>query len=215
MLKPKKIQGGSMRTLFLAGLMAFAAATAARAQDITDAQIRDVVTRVARHQLIPQADGDYAPVSSLEQAQGARAPSGIAWFYPQGVMLYGMARSTDVTKDGDVGRFVTQHNQIAARYYHWLAQVQQQFGDGAKGFLDKTVLRQLMAMGTMDSCGAMGNAMMEDMMRHPESVTVEEREVLARIADWIVNKQARMPDGTLWRPARDNTVWPDDLYMGG
>lgn len=204
-----------MRRLFLAGLVIFAAATAARAQDITDAQIRDVVTRVARHQLVPQADGDYAPVSSLEQAQGGRAPSGIAWFYPQGVMLYGMARSTDLTRDREVGQFVTRHNQIAARYYHWLAGIQQQFGDSAKDFLSKTILRQLMALGSLDSCGAMGNALLDEMMRHPDQVTAEEREVLARIADWIVNKQARMPDGTLWRPARDNTVWPDDLYMGG
>jgi rhamnogalacturonyl hydrolase YesR len=204
-----------MRRLFLASLVILTAATAVRAQDITDDQIRDVVTRVARHQLIPQADGDYAPVSSLEQAQAARAPTGIAWFYPQGVMLYGMARSTDVTKDGEVGQFVTRHNQIAARYYHWLAGIQQQFGDSAKDFLNKTVLRQLMALGSLDSCGAMGNALLDEMMRHPDQVTAEEREVLARIADWIVNKQARMPDGTLWRPARDNTVWPDDLYMGG
>jgi rhamnogalacturonyl hydrolase YesR len=30
-----------------------------------------------------------------------------------------------------------------------------------------------------------------------------------------VNRQARLPDGTLWRPGRDGSVWPDDLYMGG
>jgi len=208
-----------MRTLLLAALAVLAALTGAQAQDmsqdITDAQIRDVVTRVARHQLVPLNDGDYAPVSSLEQAQGMRAPAGIAWFYPQGVMLYGMARSTDVIADRDVDQFVVQHNQIAARYYHWLAQVRQQFGDQAKDFLGKTSLRQLMALGSLDSCGAMGNALLDSMMRHPESVTAEEREVLARIADWIVTKQGRMPDGTLWRPERDNTVWPDDLYMGG
>jgi len=208
-----------MRTLVLATLAMLAVVSRAQAQDIsqdvTDAQIRDVVTRVARHQLVPLTDGDYAPVSSLEQAQGARPPAGIAWFYPQGVMLYGMARSTDVIADRDVDRFVVQHNQIAARYYHWLAQVRQQFGDQAKDFLGKTSLRQLMALGSLDSCGAMGNALLDSMMRHPESVTAEEREVLARIADWIVTKQGRMPDGTLWRPERDNTVWPDDLYMGG
>jgi len=208
-----------MRTLVLATLAMLAVVSGAQAQDIsqdiTDAQIRDVVTRVARHQLVPLTDGDYAPVSSLEQAQSARPPAGIAWFYPQGVMLYGMARSTDVIADRDVDRFVVQHNQIAARYYHWLAQVRQQFGDQAKDFLGKTSLRQLMALGSLDSCGAMGNALLDSMMRHPESVTAEEREVLARIADWIVTKQGRMPDGTLWRPERDNTVWPDDLYMGG
>jgi rhamnogalacturonyl hydrolase YesR len=40
--------------------------------------------------------------------------------------------------------------------------------------------------------------------------------VVARIANWVVHEQARMADGTLWRPERmGGTVWPDDLYMGG
>jgi len=201
---------------FVFGVLAMLATTvAAQAQEISDAEIRDVVKRVAHHQMVPITDGDYALVSSLEQAQAARPPSGIAWFYPQGVMLYGMSRSTDVTHEREAGQFVIQHYQVASRYYRWLAQIRQQFGDKAKDFFDKTSLRQLMALGSLDSCGAMGNALLDSMMRHPESVTAEEREVLARIADWVVKQQARMPDGTLWRPARDNTVWPDDLYMGG
>ena len=204
-----------MRRFVFAVLAMLATAVAAQAQEISDAEIRDVVTRVAHHQLVPITDGDYAPVSSLEQAQAARAPSGIAWFYPQGVMLYGMSRSTDVTHDQEAGQFVVQHYQVASRYYRWLASIQQKFGDGAKPFLDKTSLRQLMALGSLDSCGAMGNALLDSMMRHPGQVTAEERDVLARIADWVAKRQARMPDGTLWRPARDNTVWPDDLYMGG
>ena len=204
-----------MRRFVFAVLATLATTVAVQAQEISDAQIRDVVTRVAHHQLVPITDGDYGPVSSLEQAQAARAPSGIAWFYPQGVMLYGLSRSTDVTHDREVGQFVVRHYQVASRYYHWLAQIRQQFGDKSKDFFDKTTLRQLMALGSLDRCGAMGNALLDSMMRHPESVTAEEREVLARIADWVVKQQARMPDGTLWRPARDNTVWPDDLYMGG
>jgi rhamnogalacturonyl hydrolase YesR len=204
-----------MRRFAFAMLAVLVMAPAAWAQDITDAQIRDVVTRVARHQLVPVTDGDYAPVSSLDQAQAARAPSGIAWFYPQGVMLYGMDRSTDVTHDKEVGQFVVQHYQTASRYYRWLAGIQKLFGDGAKDFLNKTSIRQLMALGSLDSCGAMGNALLDSMMRHPDQVTAEERDVLARIADWVANKQDRMPDGTLWRPEREGTVWPDDLYMGG
>ena len=207
-----------MRRLSLAILTLLAATTVARAQNnggISDADIRVVVERVAHHQLQPVTDGDYPAVTTLEQAQGAKPAQGIAWFYPQGVMLYGMARSTDLTHDPAVDQFDIHHNQVAARYYHWLAGVQQKFGDSAKDFLHGTKLRQLMELGSLDSCGAMGNALLDIMMRHPDQVTAEEREVLARIADWIVNRQARLPDGTLWRPGRDGSVWPDDLYMGG
>src|SRR6185312_4100883 len=201
---PKK--EGCMRRLGLAVLALLAATAAARAQNdggISDAQIRAVVERVAHHQLQPVTDGDYPAATSLEQAEAARPPQGIAWFYPQGVMLYGMARSTDLTHDAAVDQFVVRHNQVTARYYHWLADVQQKFGADAKDFLHGTKLRQLMELGTLDSCGAMGNALLDIMMRHPDQVTTEEREVLARIADWIVNRQARLPDGTLWRPERD------------
>src|ERR1700754_1825574 len=163
--------GGCMRRLSLAVLMLLAVPLAARAQGnggIGDAEIRAVVERVAHHQLQPVIDGDYPAVTSLEQAQGAKPAQGIAWFYPQGVMLYGMARSTDLTHDAAVDQFAVAHNQVAARYYHWLAGIQQKFGDSARDFLHGTKLRQLMELGSLDSCGAMGNALLDIMIRHPE-----------------------------------------------
>ena len=58
--------------------------------------------------------------------------------------------------------------------------------------------------------------MVESMIRHPEQATPEEKAVVARIADWVVHRQDRLPDGTLWRSKElGGTVWPDDLYMGG
>jgi unsaturated rhamnogalacturonyl hydrolase len=83
----------------------------------------------------------------------------------------------------------------------------------------------LVGLGNLDSCGAMGNQFLESMIRHPDQVTPEEKAVAARIADWVANKQERLPDGTFWRPKnagdpssqplKAGTVWPDDLYMGG
>ena len=62
----------------------------------------------------------------------------------------------------------------------------------------------------------MGNEILESMIRHPESITPEEKAMVAHIADWVTKKQERLPDGTFWRPkTMSGTVWPDDLYMGG
>src|ERR1700722_11571998 len=80
--------------------------------DITDNQIRDIVVRVAKHQIHSLADGDYSALRSVEAAQAAKSPDGIAWSYPWGVTLFGMSRSTDVTGDKDVDNFVVQHNLI-------------------------------------------------------------------------------------------------------
>lgn len=62
----------------------------------------------------------------------------------------------------------------------------------------------------------MGNEMLESLLRHPEQAALGENAVVARIADWVVKKQDRLPDSTLWRSkTMGGTLWPDDLYMGG
>jgi len=187
----------------------------------TDDQFREVLARVAKLNAKPVTDGDYAPVTSLEAAKAATAPDGITWSYPWGVTLYGILRSTDATKDEAVRGFVAAHDQTVGRYYSWLTGVSKSLdieaNADAKEFVHRSKLRSLMRLGSLDSCGAMGTQLVEFMLRHPEKVTPEMKEIAARVADWIVNKQSRLPEGTLWRPRSPEgpTVWPDDLYMGG
>ena len=193
-----------------------ASASPASSDGITDPGIRDVLNRVARHQLHPLNDGEYPEVNSLEGARAARPPEGIAWNYPWGVDLFGMERSTDVTGDKAVDNFVVRHNLICARYYAWLAGLEKQFGNEAENFGRSTKISGLIVLGKLDNCGAMGNEILESMMRHPGQVTPDEKALVARITDWVVNQQDRLPDGTLWRSnVMGGTVWPDDLYMGG
>jgi unsaturated rhamnogalacturonyl hydrolase len=183
---------------------------------ISDGEIRDVLTRVVHHQMQPLADGDYAKVDSIEQAAAAKLPTGIDWSYPWGVTLFGMERFADLTGDNDVDNYVIQHNLICARYYAWLEGLEKQFGTNAEPFIRRTKLEELFRLGKLDYCGAMGNEMLESMMRHPEQVTPEEKAVIVRCADWVIRGQDRLPDGTLWREKETGgTVWPDDLYMGG
>lgn len=192
----------------------------------TDASIRDVLRIVARHQLRPLKDGDYPAPDKIATVLHAKPPEGIAWNYPWGVTLYGVLRSTDATGDTDALNFVLEHNRIVARDYAWLASVAAKFGghEEIRRLLesrDKDKIRGLMALGNLDSCGAMGVQLAEAVLRYPDKVTAEQKLVLERIADWIVVKQDRLPDGTLWRPERrdarnvwpNGTIWADDLYM--
>lgn len=195
--------------------------TAAADGGISNAQILDVVNRVAKHQLHPLKDGDYPSVTAsnaLALATAAASPVGIAWSYPHGVVLFGMLRSTEVTHDRAVGQFVVEHNLICSRYYEWLNQVRETGGDSPEmtAFLRKAKVGGLLRLGNLDSCGSMGNAFLESMIRYPDAVTPAEKAVVDRVAGWVVTKQERLPDGTQWRPKSMNgTVWPDDLYMGG
>jgi unsaturated rhamnogalacturonyl hydrolase len=190
--------------------------SAAGPEGISNAQIREVIARVARHEIHFLADGDYPAVTNLDAAKAARPPSGIAWSYPWGVALFGMERTSHTTGDDADYDFVVEHNLICARYYHWLAGLENQFGEDGGKFARRTSIKGLMTLGNLDSCGAMGNEMIQSIMDSPNKVTPEEREVVDRIADWVVHKQDRLPDGTLWRSrVMGGTVWPDDLYMGG
>jgi unsaturated rhamnogalacturonyl hydrolase len=192
-------------------------ATKAPEPGITDAEIRDVITRIVRHNLHPLADGDYPAVTNLAEAKAAKPPEGISWGYPWGVALYGILRSTDVTGDKAAEKFVLEHDNICARYYQWLAGIEKQFGDEGKAFVraKEIKIRPLITLGNLDSCGSMGNQIVETMLRHPELITPADKAVAERIVNWVTVKQHRLADGTLARPGNGGeTVWPDDLYMG-
>jgi rhamnogalacturonyl hydrolase YesR len=185
---------------------------------ISDAGIRDVIARVARHQVHALTAGDYATVQSVASARAAKAPEGITWNYPWGVTMFGMLRSTEVTGDNSVDQFVVDHSLACARYYNWLAGLSSSVTNaaGLNTFTRGSKIQGLMTLGNLDNCGSMGNVILESMIRHPDSVVPEEKAVVERIADWVVNKQDRLPDGTLWRAkSMGGTLWPDDLYMGG
>ena len=175
-----------------------------------------MITRVAHHQIHPLANGDYAPVDSVVAAQAKRQANGIAWDYPWGVTLYGMLHVYDATGDKDIERFVIEHNQIVTRYYAWLADLRAKVGatPELRGFVRPLPVRRLMGLGSLDDCGAMGAQLVETFLNHGVQPAPEQKAVAEMIADYIANKQARLPDGTLWRPgAMGGTVWIDDLYM--
>src|SRR5215469_12510766 len=175
--------------------------TTTDSNEISNAQIRDVIARVARHQIHLLADGDYPAATNLDAAEAAKSPTGIAWNYPWGVALFGMERVSETTGDSADHNFVVEHNLICARYYHWLAGLENQFGEDGKTYARGTAIKGLMTLGNLDSCGSMGNQMLESMIRSPDKVSPEEQEVVERIANWVIHKQDRLPDGTLWRSA--------------
>src|SRR5260370_4653519 len=165
---------------------------------ITDDEIRDVLNRVAHHQLHPLKDGDYTSVkdpNALALAQAAAQPDGITWSYPWGVALYGMIRSTDATGDKEVEKFVLDHNQICSRYYTWLTDLRANAGESPQmaELYDKASIHLLLRLGNLDSCGSMGAQTLEGILRHRGQESPEEKVVVPRLSDWIVNNQHRMP----------------------
>lgn len=64
----------------------------------------------------------------------------------------------------------------------------------------------------LDDCGAICVSMIKDQVAHPE---LQLRPLIDLYADYIMNQEFRLKDGTLARnrPQR-NTVWLDDMFMG-
>jgi unsaturated rhamnogalacturonyl hydrolase len=190
----------------------------------TDASIREVLRVVARHQMHPLKDGQYPAVDSIDAAKAAAQPEGVSWSYPWGVTLYGVLRSTDATGDTAARDFVLEHNRIVARDYTWIESLRAKVGDEQwRTFTREKGIKigGLLRLGNLDSCGAMGVQTLEGILRYPDQMIPEQKAVIERIADWIANKQDRLPDGTLWRPKSkdengawpNGTIWADDLYM--
>jgi len=224
-----------------------------RASDSERESVRAILQRISHHQIHPLADGDNAPVSTLAALEAARPPAGISWNYPWGVTLTGLIRASDYLDDKSALDFVIQHNHIIARHYAFLSASEKKIAAAAPStnadpnatgaaaphstfsILHSSLggkaaaISGLLRLGNLDSCGAMGVQTLEAILRHPDRAIPEQKAIIERIADWVVNKQERLPDGTFWRPNSTDgdrtfnvppewpkgTIWIDDLYMGG
>jgi len=179
--------------------------------------IRDVVTSVAKFQLKPLQEGEYKR-GTWEEVQANRLPTGLTWTYQYGVILYGLLRASEGTGDKTYADFVADHNRKASAYASYLRWVDKTYGesqkDGVTALLDASRFRRFIRMDRLDFCGAMAHSMLESVLKHGVVPNEAETEILDYVADYIQNKQGRIPnEGIFFRPEAKNTLWIDDLYM--
>jgi rhamnogalacturonyl hydrolase YesR len=71
--------------------------------------------------------------------------------------------------------------------------------------------RPVLKIGSLDDCGSMAAGLLEVYATDKKPAYMD---YLQRVGDYIRNKQAKFPDGTLARTEpRNMTLWADDLYM--
>ena len=194
----------------------------------TDDSIRNVLKVVADRQLRTTAtgttprnltDGDYTVVATTNAAHAATRPGGIEWNYPWGVNLYGLMQTYRATGNTNYLNFVLKHNLIIGRYYFWLRSLHNSLTSttGLAAFQQATALRETFlndtSSGKLDYCGSATSQMMEGVLNYSDATTFEQLQFALNTAKYISTTQARLPDGTLYRPERDYTIWADDLYM--
>jgi rhamnogalacturonyl hydrolase YesR len=131
------------------------------------------------------------------------------WNYPLGVTLYGLLHSARAIGSEETQQYVLQHVQRCCDTYRYAMWDRQQYGGATN------VHHLLTSLDSLDDCGSFGSAML-DVAQHLELRNY--REIADLVADYIENKQIRLPDGTFFRKNlmhefHEDTMWADDLYM--
>jgi rhamnogalacturonyl hydrolase YesR len=126
------------------------------------------------------------------------------WMYVNGVMAIGMVAAADVLHESKY-RAYADHNYRFV--FDNLDYFKQQYEQG----LQKVEWRPVLKIRSLDDCGAMAAGLLDVYRDDPRP---EFLAYLKSVGDYILNKQVRLPDGTLARNTpRVMTMWADDLYM--
>jgi unsaturated rhamnogalacturonyl hydrolase len=137
------------------------------------------------------------------------APSAAAWGpfnptgYPAALLYAGLLSAGDATGDPAYADWVARRFQFLAYYVPRMKDVQ-----GPRIIVP---LRNLVTLQSLDSCGAMGTAMIK---AERAGLNVKLDALINRFAQFVRKKQFRLADGTLARnrPVK-NSIWADDMYM--
>jgi unsaturated rhamnogalacturonyl hydrolase len=147
----------------------------------------------------------YTTTQNLLPSPDVKAESKFnKWEYVNGVLAVGMIQTAAVLGDN-------RYSDYARKNYDFifsnLDYFKKQSDDGATSIEYRPVLR----IGSLDDCGSMAAGLLDVYAFDKKPVYLD---YLQRVADYILNRQVKFPDGTLARDRpRQMTLWADDLYM--
>lgn len=126
------------------------------------------------------------------------------WMYVNGVLTTGMMQAAKVLND-------KKYSDYSLHNFSFIFDNLSYFEESRKAKNPKVEYNPVFSITNLDACGAM-SAGLTDV--YGLDNRKDYRAYLERSADYILNKQLRLADGTLCRPnPRKNTMWADDLYM--
>lgn len=126
------------------------------------------------------------------------------WSYPLGVVMCGMKRYSEIFNDAQAADYVARHMDMTVGMYEYSRWELREYG---YSFFDS----MLSDVDALDYCGSFAYAALmccdADMCKNAADF----------VADYIINKQERLPDGIFYRQQLNTfaemTVWADDTYM--
>ncbi len=129
------------------------------------------------------------------------------WDYPLGVTVYGLLKTGRYLQRPDITQYAAEHVQACTTMYQYSLWDRDQYGF-------PSINQQLVMLKLLDNCGSFGSAMLEAYEECHEPTFLD---IADRIADFMLNRLERQPDGAFYRTCEGeyaaNTMWADDLYM--
>jgi len=131
------------------------------------------------------------------------------WNYPLGVTLYGLLHSAKAIGSTEIQQYIVHHIQYCCDTFRYALWDRDQYGGAT------AVHHLLSSIDSLDDCGSFGSVLLE--VAHYFTIRGF-KEIADFVADYISNKQIRLPDGTFFRKNlmhvfHEDTMWVDDLYM--
>ena len=131
------------------------------------------------------------------------------WNYPLGVTLYGLLHAGRIIGSAEIEAYVADHVRVCCRTFPYAEWDRDEFGGHTH------VHRLLTSLDSLDDCGSFGATLLE-VARYAD--IGDYRPIADCVADFIANRQDRLPDGAFYRREmmhafHENTMWADDLYM--
>lgn len=130
------------------------------------------------------------------------------WNYPLGVTLYGFLKASRQFDNKYLFDYVKDHIKLCINYYEYSVWDRREYGAPGMNY-------QISGIDSLDDCGSFGSVTLELNKIIKDDLV---KSLAESIANHISNKQARLPDGALyrnneWNPGMNQTMWADDLYM--
>lgn len=125
--------------------------------------------------------------------------------YEWGVTYGAMFLATESTGDPKFREYTTKRTEFLANIYPYYKSLWN------SGFKSRNPYSRVIEPKALDDCGSMCNALIKTFQ---QTNNEKLRPMIDGFADFILNKEYRLKDGTIARnrPQR-NTLWLDDMYM--
>jgi unsaturated rhamnogalacturonyl hydrolase len=128
----------------------------------------------------------------------------VEWKYWNGVLNIAMLELSKITAE-------EKYKQYSIKNYQFVFENLDFFEALYKSGIKNTGMEKFFEMRMLDDCGAMGAGLIEVYQIDKEK---RYREYIDKVANYIMNKEYRLEDGTLARLGPyEKTIWLDDLYM--